>query len=74
MIFPRQSTSTPADTVDHILRIIEQADHDTLLRSGNEVYKDALLAHNGTKAELESLKYVPVTFFPYQNQNFTDNI
>ncbi len=37
MIFPRQSTSTPADTVDHILRIIEQADHDTLLRSGNEV-------------------------------------
>ncbi len=55
MVLPRQPSST-ADTVDHILRIVAQADHDTLLRSGNEAYANALAIHKGTKEELASLQ------------------
>ncbi len=62
MVFPRQSSSS-ADAVDHLLRIVAQADHDTLLRSGNAAYADALALHNGTKIDLESVKCVLVTLY-----------
>ncbi len=61
MVLPRQSTSSTADSVDHIMRIVAEADSDMLLRSGNEAYANALSVHNGTKAELASLQYVLVT-------------
>ncbi len=56
MMFPRPMNS--AETVEYILRIVAQADHEMLLRSGNEAYANALSSHNGTKAELASLQYV----------------
>ncbi len=70
LVFPRQTSA--ADTIDHVLRIVAQADHDTLIRSGNAAYADALVIHNGTKAELESLRYVPPT--PPPPSDFTDSI
>ncbi len=70
MMFPRQSNS--AETVEYILRIVAQADHEMLLRSGNEAYANALSSHNGTKAELASLQYVPIMF--YHSISLTINI
>lgn len=61
MVFPSGSTST-ADTVSHILRIVAEADHETLLRSRNQAFADLLAVHNGTKEELAALKYVLIAF------------
>ncbi len=60
MMFPRPMNS--AETVEYVLRIVAQADHEMLLRSGNEAYANALSSHNGTKAELASLQYVLIMF------------
>ncbi len=48
--------SATGDSVGYILHVIAQADHDMLLRSGNEAYSKALESHKGTKEELASLK------------------
>lgn len=54
------SVLTPyaADPVDSVFRSVAQADHESLVRSGNEAYANALALHKGTKAELDSLRYV----------------
>lgn len=54
---PAPAPSSSAASVDYILRIVAQADQNTLLRSGNDAYARILESHNGTKEELESLKY-----------------
>ncbi len=63
MMFPSSSglVPPPTDTIDHILRIAAQVDHEVLVRSGNEAYANALALHKGTKAELDSLRCVVYT-------------
>ncbi len=60
MVLPSSSglTPSPTDTVDHVLRLAAQADHELLVRSGNEAYANALALHKGTRAELDSLRYI----------------
>ncbi len=48
--------SSSAVTVEQVLRIIAEADGESLLRSGNRAYTELLNEHNGTKAELDGVK------------------
>ena len=50
-------------TIDYILRIVAQADHDVLLRSGNEAYAKMLNELDGSKAEVATVRCVVCTNF-----------
>lgn len=57
MVVPRSASSI--ESANNVMRLLSNADHEMLLRSGNEAYANAIALHKGTKAEFDSLQYVP---------------